>query len=245
MKPLSASELLSIWERGQERSPGVRALLLLESTASGDQSPAKLSVGRRDALLLSLRETLFGSRFVGLAACPNCGQLSELTFESSEIRSSADNAQPETLRVRAGGYEARFRLPNTEDLLAVAAFARCDTSSAAESLLTRCLIQARRKGQPVSIESTRDLPPSLLAAIGEKMEQADPQANVQLILNCYACDHNWPANFDIVSYLWSEIDDWARRILSEVYTLASAFGWREADILGMSARRRRLYMEMV
>jgi hypothetical protein len=245
MRQLSASELLLIWERGQERSPGARALLLLESAASGDQSPAKLSVGRRDALLLSLRETLFGSRLVSLAACPNCGQLSELTFESSEIRASADDTQPETLMVRAGGYEARFRLPNSEDLLAVAALARGDTASAAESLLASCLIQARRKGRPVSIESTRDLPPSLLAAIGEKMEQADPQANVQLDLNCDACGHNWQAIFDIVSYLWSEIDDCARRILREVHALASAFGWREADILAMSAQRRRLYMEMV
>ncbi|HEY7181701.1 MAG TPA: phage baseplate protein [Blastocatellia bacterium] len=248
MKQLSASELLSIWEQGQERSHGARALLLLEATASEGQSPAKLTVGRRDALLLSLRETLFGSQLVSVAACPNCGELLELTFESSEIRAPAESAQPETLTVKSGGYEARFRLPNSEDLMAIAACARSDAASAAESLLARCLIQARRTGRnrsPVSIESTRDLPPALLAAIAEKMEQADPQANVQLNLNCDSCAHRWPAIFDIASYLWSEIEDWARRILCEVHALASTYGWNEADILGMSARRRQLYLEMI
>jgi hypothetical protein len=37
---------------------------------------------------------------------------------------------------------------------------------------------------------------------------------------------------------------WVRRLLREVHTLALAYGWREADILNMSARRRRFYLEM-
>jgi hypothetical protein len=247
MRPLSASELLSVWERGHEQSPATQALLLLDA-ASPDQPLSKLSVGRRDALLLALREKLFGSRLVSLAVCPKCSERLELTFEASEIRAPADEAQPQTLTASAGGYEARFRLPNSEDLLEIAAGARRDATSASESLLSRCLLQARRKGRnqsPASIESARDLPPALLAAIAEKMEQADPQANVQLSLNCVACGHRWSEIFDIVSYLWSEIDDWARRILREVHALASAYGWSEADILGMSARRRQFYLEMI
>jgi len=244
MRSLSASELLAVWERGHGQSPIIRALFLLDASLT-DQEPSKLSVGRRDALLLSLREQLFGSQLTGIAACPNCMEMLELTFESSEIRAPTVDVQPATLTVKSGIYEARFRLPNSEDLMAVAD--KRDSLPAAESLLTRCLIQARRKSRtkpPVTIESS-DLPPALLSAIVEKMEQADPQANVQLNLNCYACGHRWPAIFDIVSYLWSEIDDWARRILREIHLLALAYGWREADILGMSEGRRRLYLEMI
>jgi len=51
--------------------------------------------------------------------------------------------------------------------------------------------------------------------------------------------------FDILTYLWSEIEDWAQRLLLEVHTLALAYGWSERDILAMSPRRRRLYLEMV
>jgi hypothetical protein len=77
------------------------------------------------------------------------------------------------------------------------------------------------------------------------MVQADPQADVQLALTCPACGHQWEATFDIASFFWSEIDSWAHRILREVHTLASAYGWREADILAMSPQRRQLYLEMV
>jgi hypothetical protein len=247
MRPLSASELLSVWERGQGRSSVAQSLLLL-AAAAPDQSPAKLSVGRRDALLLTLREKLFGPRLVSLAVCPNCCERLELTFEASEIRATTDDAQPDELTVKAGGYEARFRLPNSEDLEAVGAGAGRDVASVSESLLSRCLFQARRKGRnrsPVPVESTRDLPPALVAAIAEKMEQADPQANVQLNLSCADCGHRWAAAFDIVSYLWSEIDQWARRILRETHLLASTYGWREADILAMSAARRQFYLEMI
>jgi hypothetical protein len=248
MMALSASELLAVWEQGQGRSPIACALLLL-TAASPDLSPAKLSIGRRDALLLSLREWLFGSRLVSLAVCPGCSRSVEVGFDLSEVRVAADGAQPEALTVRSGGYEARFRLPNSEDLEAVVTDAKTAAAgSAPGSLLSRCLLEARRTGrkQPSTpVESARELPPALVAAIAEKMEQADPQANVRLNLSCADCGRRWQAVFDIASYLWSEIDHWARRVLRETHLLASAYGWREADILAMSALRRRLYLEMV
>jgi hypothetical protein len=252
MRPLSASELLTVWERGQGEAMTTRALILLSAASPGSsaESLAKLSVGRRDLLLLTLREWLFGSRLVTLVACPKCSERLELVFEVSEIRAAAEEAQPETLAVRAGGYRAQFRLPNSEDLMAVAAShgARHDAQAMSEALLSRCLIQVSRTGRklsPAAVESARDLPPALVAAIAEKMEQADPQANVQLDLACADCSHGWQAAFDIVSYLWSEIDHWARGMLREAHLLASTYGWREAEILAMTARRRQLYLEMI
>jgi hypothetical protein len=50
--------------------------------------------------------------------------------------------------------------------------------------------------------------------------------------------------FDVVSYLWGEIEDWAERLLRDVHSLAAAYGWSERDIVGMSALRRRLYLEL-
>ena len=77
------------------------------------------------------------------------------------------------------------------------------------------------------------------------MHEADPQADTQLSLTCPTCARVWQQAFDIVSYLWAEIGDWARRTLQEVHALATAYGWREADILAMSAQRRQWYLEMI
>ena len=77
------------------------------------------------------------------------------------------------------------------------------------------------------------------------MAEADPQAEVELALNCPACGEGWQAPFDIESFFWDEIGAWARRVLGEVHVLASSYGWRESDILNMSAWRRQFYIDLI
>jgi hypothetical protein len=77
------------------------------------------------------------------------------------------------------------------------------------------------------------------------MGQAEPLADLSLAATCPACGHNWQILFDIVSYFWSEINAWSLRLMREVHSLASAYGWREADILAMSAWRRQRYLELI
>jgi hypothetical protein len=249
MQAPSASELLAVWERGRAEPLTTQALMLLAS-ALQDKPPEyleKLSIGRRDAQLFTLREILFGSRLTGLAACPQCDAQLELAFEARELRVDADQAPPETLTVSSGGYLVQFRLPNSRDLTALnePGNAAGDAVGLTRALLARCLLQVRRNGRKQRLDSLRALPPGLLDAVGAEMEKADPQANVQLELNCGDCGHRWLSGFDIASFLWNEIDNWARRLLSDVCLLASAFGWRESDILAMSAHRRQLYLQMI
>jgi hypothetical protein len=77
------------------------------------------------------------------------------------------------------------------------------------------------------------------------MSNADPMADIHLALNCPSCEHKWMAPFDIVAFLWREISAAARRLLREVHTLASAYGWTESEILALSPVRRRAYLEMI
>ena len=76
------------------------------------------------------------------------------------------------------------------------------------------------------------------------MEVCDPLAAIDIPLDCLNCGHQWQPLFDIVSFFWTEIAAQARRLLREVHTLARYYGWREADILAMSAIRRQFYLEM-
>lgn len=109
-------------------------------------------------------------------------------------------------------------------------------------LLSRCLIEAEKKGEPVTVEQ---LPEKVFDAIENRMAVADPQADLQINLTCPACGHRWRTAFDIFSYLWTEIDAWAQRILREIHVLASNYGWPEKDILAMNPLRRQIYLEMI
>jgi hypothetical protein len=214
---------------------------------------ASLSLGQRDGLLLALQASLFGSQITGLATCPHCGDRLELTFAVADLQMETRSDMPlETAAVGVKAFEAytvEFRLPNSLDLLAVADQSNADSINAdqpnidqiRQQLLDRCLL-VQQGDRSMSVG---DLPASVLEAVVAEMEQADPQANVQLALACPACGYEWQTLFDILSFLWSKLHVWARRTLQEVHRLAAAYGWRESEILALSAKRRQLYLEMI
>ena len=88
------------------------------------------------------------------------------------------------------------------------------------------------------------LSPEIVSAIETRMTEIDPQAEIDLALECPSCGHQWAAAFDIATFLWKELHVWALRTLRDVHSLARSYGWREADVLALSATRRQIYMEL-
>ncbi len=241
MRILSASELLDVWERALTQQPVERALGLL-GAACPEISPdalAHLSIGRRDAALLTLRAWTFGARMAGVISCARCGDRLDLALDLAGLPLSSFGAAPPEVSLELAGYEIRFRPPNSADL---AACAGLDLAAIRAQLLARCVIEARSESRPVAADH---LPEHCAQAIMERMAEADPQADIQVDISCPACNHRWRQTFDIVSFFWSEIDAWARRLLREVHSLALAYGWSESEILELSPRRRQFYLEMV
>lgn len=235
---------MAVWERGRGL-PSVEQAIALLASASPEASLdrlARLSLGRRDGLLLTLREWSFGPDIVGMAPCPNCGDRLEFSFEVDDLRSTPEREpEPdEEFSIAISNYEVRFRLINSWDLVEI--LGGIDLSSAREILLKRCILEVRCRGEEISLD---DLPVSVLAEVVKEMEFLDPQADLQLLLSCPSCGHRWEAGFDIVLFFWREIESWVRRILREVHTLAQAYGWSESDILAMSPKRRLIYLDLV
>lgn len=237
----SQAELLGIWERGEGQWPWRRALALLAGAAPGaaDDELAWMPIGRRDAVLLDLREHLFGSAFTGLTACPACGEEIELTFHASEVRRRVVETNGPFI-VNTGPHEVTFRLPDTADLMQLDGVP--DLDAAREALLARCVTSAFRDG--VAIE-TADLPADAVNAVTARMSEIDPQADVSLDVVCPSCSHAWLEPFDVVSFLWTELASWARGLLFDVHQLAAAYAWSEDDILRLSPVRRNAYLEML
>ncbi len=140
------------------------------------------------------------------------------------------------VRVREGGWDVEFRLPGVADLTAVARAA--DPRGA---LLARCLVSAVHDGVA---KAATDLPVPVQRRIAEAVEAADPGADLVIDVACPECGRATPAELDIASYLWTELDAWARDTLLDVHLLATAYGWSEPDILALSPLRRRYYLEL-
>jgi hypothetical protein len=236
VRELGVSELLVAWERAYGRHPAARALTLVAAVSGPDDAdPGELSVGDRDALLLSMREAVFGDALESVADCAACGEKMELTFRTADVRAPARMG---ALRpVAADGYAVEWRLPTAADLASLALGA-----DGGALLLERCVIRARRGDEEVA---PRELPEVVRAALAVAVERADPQADVELTMVCPACTHVNAVPFDVASFFWDELNAWACRILQDVHALASAYGWSEREILGMTSFRRQLYLEMV
>jgi hypothetical protein len=242
MRPLSAYDLLRVWEVGEDQHPLDRALTLLAATCpelTWDELAA-LSIGQRDARLLTLREQISGPRLNGFVECPRCAERLEFDVAVADLRvMEAPDLGEEAWELVTGGLALRFRLPNSRDLAAVLGCQ--DPTAARNQLVQRCVLEASRDGVPVAAS---ELSADVVTRLARRMSECDPQAEVLLNLSCPVCDYAWKALFDIVAFFWAELAAQAKRLLREVHALARAYGWSEADVLDMSARRRRFYLEM-
>ena len=237
----TTESLLAAWDSGRRQSSAARGITLLQIgfPESPRASLAEITVGERDRRLLALRQAVFGASAPALTACPYCGERLELDLPLAEFQlSSADCPQTEVLDRE--GYRIRFRLPRSRDLLGLARDG--DMASAARLLFERCVESVERDGDLIEREA---IPDALASAIASRLEEMDPQGDIGFELACPACSTRWRAVFDIVSFLWTELDAWAGRLLRQVHTLASAYGWRESEILAMSASRRDFYLDLV
>ena len=242
--------LLAAWEGGYGRPPADRAVVLA-ALASGLPAGeiADLALGQCDLLLLQLREECFGPALTGLTRCPGCGAELDVGIDLGELRVNADRLMsPPTAgrrggaggdataegvpvpsgSVTVGGRDVPVRPLTMGDLLA------CGGDRG--RLLTRCLAVE-------SVASALPQEPGLLEAIEAQLDILDPQAAAGIDLDCPECGASWHAAVDVAEFVWSEVDRFARRLLHDVHTLASAYGWTEADVLTVSPARRRFYLQ--
>lgn len=233
--------LLNIWELGTVQHPLDRALTILKLAfpEQSRQELANLSIGQRDAHLLSIREQFFGSQLNGYVECPNCSERLEFSLLTQEIRTETLSDASELSR-RIDELIFNFRLPNSLDLVTVA---NCDYLQKARlSLVKNCLIAAKQGEKVLSVEELSEVEIEKFATI---LAESDPQAEILLNFNCPNCGHEWQEILEIISFFWQEICVKVKRILQDVHTLALAYGWSESDILALSPTRRKLYLEMV
>jgi hypothetical protein len=237
MRTLTASQILDVWERGHAAAPAERTLILLMA-ATGDSwdDLAALPIGVRDSRLLHLRAAIFGSRMDGVATCPACDERLELMLDVGDLLAGAAHESAESMVIHDGRFQVEARLPTTNDLLAV-----MSQAEARSHLIERCVVAASHDGVAIAASL---LPERVIAAVAARLAEADPLAQIELALRCPACDHRWPLLFDIGAFVWAEVDALARRTLHEVHALASAYGWREPDVLALSPWRRRAYLEL-
>lgn len=275
LRPLAGADEAYLQEDAGALPPARRTTALLARclTRLGPWSPAPpaavraLTVGDREAILLEIRRLTFGERLECVLRCaaPGCGEPLELDLVVGDLLAQRQEpASPwydEELAVDGEVWRVRFRLPTGEDQELAADLAGDDSggsagaatpagtaggtavADAAALLLERCVASAANAANADG--ETRALPAAVAAAVADRMAALDPQAETTLRLDCPACGQPMSALFDAGSWLFQELAGRAADLYREVHQLALHYHWREADILEMTGRKRRLYLGLL
>lgn len=195
-----------------------------------------LTVGDREALLLHLRRLTLGDRIESVLRCPEpaCGEKMDLDLDVADLLVPPFPEPAPWYEAEVGQEEdsrrVRFRLPTGADQEEAAFLALTDPEGAAGLLLRRC------------VEDPSGAPAETIA---ELMAERDPQAELVLQLSCPVCGREFEMPFDVGAFFFQELAARAAVLYREVHRLALAYHWSEGEILGMSGRKRRLYLELL
>jgi len=240
---LSAAEVLEAVDAGAGKDMAARGRVLFAAGAPElpDELLDEFSLGSRDASILALRCATFGDVLAARVACPACGLRLSVKVPRSVVtvpRPGPASPPPATIRIEDGRFVVEARLVDGRILASAAACP--DTTTARAALVTGCICSALEDGRPVD---PLDLDEAVVARIGDALVAADPQAEVTVTMSCAGCGAEWSALLDIVDFFWREIAALSVQLLDDVHELALGYGWSEEQVLRLSSRRRREYVE--
>jgi hypothetical protein len=255
LRPVTGDDEDFLLSYGEELSPAQRVTALLTRCltrlpplkAVTRQAVRSLTVGDREALLLQLRRLTTGDRMVCIVTCPHTGCEEKMDLDLAIhdlLLPPYDHARATYRRnctANGDAFDIHFRLPTGGDQETVADLARRCPEDAAVSMLQRCIIDIKVNGQ----ETDATLPESVFFKLSEAMADLDPQAELTLNLKCPYCRRGFSTALDMGSFFYTEIEGCSRSLYREVHLLALHYHWSEADILGMTAERRRRYLDLL
>jgi hypothetical protein len=214
---------LDVWEEAAHLAPVDRAVRTLAALRNIDpDAAADWPVDERDRALIEARCETFGPSADLYVVCPECSAALETSFDLRNLLAEPNDTPPQLAWT---GGALSLRAPTSRDV------ARAVRAGDPAGLFLACL---------AGLDGTAELPD--VARLEAALEQAFPLLSVTIDFTCPACAAAFSRRFDAAAYLWADIESLSEALIEDVHRLASAYGWREEDILGMSRGRRDAYL---
>ncbi len=165
--------------------------------------------------------------------CESCDEPFDFSVDLADLPiTDAGETYPETT-LQISGKTIRVSVPTIADQRAAAAAS--EESEVAEELFWRCVCdeQGALKGRRASAK--------VLAKIEEALSKMAPAVPFSAEAKCPNCDATNLVPINVVQWLWSLADS----PIDDVHTIASTYGWSEADILALARSRRKSYIARI
>jgi hypothetical protein len=194
----------------------------------------ELTVGDRERLLLALAARLLGAELDLVTPCPSCRSLVEIPVRFADLIAVRPEVAADRIELQAndGRWTARCRPPTGDDLPRAL---RHGTRRLIVDCLTELIDPA---GNRVAGET---LPPECEAPMSSALAELDPAAECRVEIACPSCAEAVEALIDGFTILRTAFGG-PSRLYDDVYRMARAYHWSEAEILALPLGRRRHYL---
>ena len=254
LRPLTGADEEFLCGAGRALSPARRTTALLARCvnrlgpdSSSPEAIRALTAGDREALLLHLRRLTFGNRMLSVLTCPACGERMDLELAVDDLLlppyPEARACYERAVEACGAAYTVRFHLPTGADQETAADLVKGDPGAAVEMLLHRSV--ERVVDGNGAVLPKEEWPPALGRELPDLLAELDPQAELVLNLSCPSCGRAFSSLFDTAAFFFQELDSGLDRLYREVHVIAWHYHWSEAEIMGMTPRKRRRYLEFI
>jgi hypothetical protein len=195
----------------------------------------KMLVGDREFLTLKLCELTNGDRVYASLQCASaaCARPMEVPLTLAGIPIDERPVERRTFVREVEGGRLEFRLPTGDDQEALAS--RADDPAGADELLRRCIVA---------------VPPQMrfadAARLAEELiEQIAPRIELEIEARCPECGAVASTDVDLMPFVLSELAGDPNGIRHDVHFLAWHYHWPESEILALTRRSRRRYIDLI
>lgn len=207
-----------------------------EAAVTPDQL-ARLTIGDRERLLLAVCSRLLGAETDLAVSCPSCKSVVEVPISFRDLVT----AQPQSADRRCGlaapdgTWTAELSPPTAEDIERTLGRG----PEASRRLLEACVTALfDAQGQSVARDT---LPRECEGELADNLLALDPLAECRIAVDCPHCTTAFETLLDGFSLLKAAFGS-AGALYGDVYRMARAYHWSEADILALPLMRRSQYL---
>lgn len=203
----------------------------------------QMTVGDRVAILLNLRKLTLGEIMHCEINCPSCKEIIFIDLSVSNLLQPVESLPKTEYEIKIDNFTLKVRLPNGRDqgamLSSYGNTTILQSASQAASDAIRSFIVSSEPSLPDVISD------DFVAKLGSEMEKLDPQSNILLNIECPTCKDSFQTPFFIEDFFFQEISAIQGQVEEEIHWLAYHYHWSEKDILSLTMKRRKRYVDLI
>lgn len=209
-----------------------------------------LLVSDREFLILKLREITLGKKLNAVLVCgdPKCALSMDVALNLDDLTPAAKPVDRRVFKLeiveRGTIFAIEFRLPNGADQEAGADWMREDAEAAVRRLLARIILRINDVSS-VDDQTLQALPARVLREFEQRMEELSPLVSIDLNATCVECGRPSLTPVDLTSFFLDELQQSRRLLEREVHFIAWHYHWPEREILALTRRKRRRYIDLI